>query len=70
MPYHLCIFGHQTLVLILVVQSTEEHAIETHLRKHGCHFTRVTKGIYLPSNTRTSALTKGIIQKSAFEKLI
>jgi len=65
MPYHFSIFGHETFVLILVVQSSEEHSIETHLREHGGHFPGVTEGIYLPSNSRTSTLPKGIIQKSA-----
>jgi len=61
MPYHFSIFGHETFVLILVVQSTEKHTIETHLGEHGGHFPGMTEGIDLPSNSRTSTLSKGII---------
>lgn len=64
MPDHFSIFGHQTLVLILVVQATEEHAIEAHLGKHGSHLPGVTKRIDLPSYAGATTFTESVVQKS------
>lgn len=63
-PDHFSVFGHQTFVLILVVQATEEHAIKAHLSKHGSHLPGVAKGIDLPSNARTATFSESVVQKS------